>query len=483
MIPAISGVSGGEGWRLGFQSLEDEIAPPRELEIAGSMPRELSGTLYRIGPARFDVYGDRVHHWFDGDGMVHAFRFADGGVTYTNRFVATHDKLTEDRFERRLYSTFLTPTPGGPLRRFLRRHHHKNPANTNVVFHAGTFFALCEAGWPYRLDADDLSTFGEDNLGVLTRGDFYSGHPKLDEKTGVLWNFGISYGRRSYLNIFTTTSDGATTRRFRLPMPMPAFVHDFALTATKAVFVVPPLVLPKAPLGLLLGQRPFGTSLHFRPRLGTRIGVVDRQSGEARWYQAPPRMLFHTIAAWDEGDELVVDVCACRDAHVIDTLAAVMAPHNTVPLVSGPSWPERFRIARDGSVAHRRLSNVPFEFPRMLAASASSDEGRVFGVSWREGSVYPSTPVAFNLRTQLASFGSTLRGRFAGECVPVRNAGAGGDRCWLLTLVLDAERRRTELHVLDGDDVPAPPVAVAKLPHIVPFGFHGAWVAAYEAKC
>jgi len=326
-----------DGWRLGFQSLEEEITPPRELEVVGTIPRELSGTLYRNGPARLDVYGDRVHHWFDGDGMVQALTFAAGRVTYANRFVATHDKLKEDRFERRLYSTFVTPTPGGPLRRFLRRKHHKNPANTNVVVHAGSLFALCEAGWPYRLDPTDLSTESEDNLGVLTRDDFYSAHPKLDEATGELWNFGVSYGRLSYLNIYTTTRDGVTARRFRVPMPTPAFVHDFALTPTKAVFVLPPLVLPNAPLALLLGQRAFGASLHFRPQLGTRIGVVDRESGEGRWYRADPRMLFHTIAAWDDGREVVVDVCACPDAHVVDTLAAVMAPRNTVPLVSGPS--------------------------------------------------------------------------------------------------------------------------------------------------
>lgn len=410
--------------------------------------------------------------------MVHALSFASGRVTYANRFVATHDKRKEDRFERRLYSTFVTPTPGGPLRRFLRRKHHKNPANTNVVAHAGSLFALCEAGWPYRLNAADLSTVGEDNLGVLTRDDFYSAHPKLDEKTGELWNFGISYGRVSYLNIYTTTAEGVTARRLRVPMPMPAFVHDFALTPTKAVFVLPPLVLPKLPLGLLLGQLPFGQSLHFVPRLGTRIGIIDRQTGETRWYRADPRMLFHTIAAWDGGDEVVVDVCACPNAHVIETLGAVMAPRNTVPLVSGPSWPERFRIAADGTVTRRRLSNTPLEFPRMLAASPSSQEGRVFGVSWRDGTVYPGVPVALDLASNRVQLGSTTAAQFAGECVPVKKRNATGNECWLLTLVLDAARRSTDLEILDGGDIAAPPVAKIRLPHMVPFGFHGAWVDA-----
>ena len=69
--------------------------------------------------------------------------------------------------------------------------------------------------------------------------------------------------------------------------------------------------------------------------------------------------------------------------------------------------------------------------------------------------------------------------QIAGEPVPVTKTGATADEeCWLPTLVLDADAGRTEVWVLDGADVAAPPVAVVPLPHIVPFGFHGNWVRA-----
>ncbi|MBP7685098.1 MAG: carotenoid oxygenase family protein, partial [Deltaproteobacteria bacterium] len=42
-----------------------------ELEILGELPRELNGSYLRNGPnPRFPSSG--LHHWFDGDGMVHA---------------------------------------------------------------------------------------------------------------------------------------------------------------------------------------------------------------------------------------------------------------------------------------------------------------------------------------------------------------------------------------------------------------------------
>jgi len=43
------------GWRLGFQTLEEEIAEAVELKVDGDLPGELDGTLYRVGPARHDV--------------------------------------------------------------------------------------------------------------------------------------------------------------------------------------------------------------------------------------------------------------------------------------------------------------------------------------------------------------------------------------------------------------------------------------------
>ena len=101
-------------WRLGFRSLEAEIAEGVDLEVDGTLPADLEGSLYRVGPARHDVYGDRYRHWFDGDGMVHALRLSGGGATYRNRYVATDKKRDEDAVRRRLYGGFGTAPTGGP---------------------------------------------------------------------------------------------------------------------------------------------------------------------------------------------------------------------------------------------------------------------------------------------------------------------------------------------------------------------------------
>jgi len=467
-------------WTLGFRSLETEITEAVELAVRGSLPKELSGVLYRIGPARHDVYGERFASWFDGDGMVHALALDGGRVTYENRFVETPGKIAEDAAKKRLYAGFATRGPGGPFSRFGHRNDRKNPANTNVVFHAGKLLALCEAGRPFRLDPASLRTLGEDDMGgALPEGSTYSAHPKLDRKTGEMWNFGVTYGARATLDVFRTTREGQTSRAARLVLPEAAMVHDFALTATKAVFVIAPIVLPRVPIGIVLGQRSFAESLRYRPELGTRVAVVDRASGEARWVSADAFMMFHVANAWDEGDDVVVDVCAYPDARIMRTIEDVMGGDTPQP---ARAYLERLRIPRSGAVLRKRLSPTALELPRVAARVLGTEHTRVYGVSWAEDADFIARPAVVDTRTGEARVAPLGPAEYAGECVPVTKPGASSESdVWLLTLVLDGVSRTTELRVLDGADIAAPPVARVHLPHVVPFGFHGNWVARPQA--
>ena len=462
---------------LGFRSLETEIAEARALEVRGTMPNELSGVLYRIGPARHEVYGERFRSWFDGDGMVHALAIEQGRVTYRNRFVATLGKLAEDHASKRLFGGFDTSPPGSRVTRFLHRSQRKNPANTSVVFHAGKLLALCEAGRPYRLDPETLATIGEDDMsGALAPGATYSAHPKLDPETGEMWNFGVSYGREAKLHVHCTTKKGETRAAAEVTMPVPAMVHDFAITKTKVVFVIAPIVLPRVPLGLVLGQTSFGESLRYRPELGVNVAVVDRATGETRWSRTDPFMLFHTVNAWDEGNDVVLDVCAYPDARIMRTIEDVMVGDTPQ---RAPAYVERLRIASSGRVTRTRLSETPLEFPRVAGRAFGKEHRIVYGVAWPEGRPFIAQPAVIDTVSGETRFAALGPAEFAGECVPVSKANAASESdVWLLTLVLDGVSRATELRVLDGADVAAPPVATVRLPHVVPLGFHGNWVSA-----
>jgi beta,beta-carotene 9',10'-dioxygenase len=77
-------------------------------EPAGSIPDWLTGTLLRVGPARYEWGPDRYRHWFDGSGMIHKFSFAKGKVGYANRYVRGTAFAENERAGRITAQTFAT---------------------------------------------------------------------------------------------------------------------------------------------------------------------------------------------------------------------------------------------------------------------------------------------------------------------------------------------------------------------------------------
>src|SRR6266516_4022656 len=117
-------------------SLREEHAYRAEVE--GKLPVELRGTLYRNGPGLFDRGGLRKRNLLDGDGMVQAFRFDDGGVHYRNRFVRTAKFWGAGRI--------------------------KSQAGVTVYLWRDRLYAFDEMGLPWELDPATLDTVGESTL-------------------------------------------------------------------------------------------------------------------------------------------------------------------------------------------------------------------------------------------------------------------------------------------------------------------------------
>ena len=68
-------------WRLGFKT-PPEDARRRTEAARRPLAARASRQLLRVGPAQFERAGERLGHWFDGDGMVQRFAIADGRVRH-----------------------------------------------------------------------------------------------------------------------------------------------------------------------------------------------------------------------------------------------------------------------------------------------------------------------------------------------------------------------------------------------------------------
>jgi carotenoid cleavage dioxygenase-like enzyme len=442
------------------------------MEQEGELPPELRGTLYRNGPGLLRTGGAPYAHWFDGDGAVAAVHFDGRRARGAIRLVRSAGLRREQAAGRMLYGGYGGKSPH-PIREYLFER-LKNPANTSVALWRGRLFALCEVGPPTELRPDDLSTLGETRLDGVVLGAF-SAHPHYVPARKTLYNFGVRYKRRAWLDLYAL---GAEARRLAsIPLAGPSFIHDFIATEKHLVFFAPPLRLRL--LHLLLGRGSFADNLAWKPELGSEVIVVpiDAPDRPVR-ITVPAFFQFHFGNAFERGSEIVVDAVTYSDFQVNRWLGE---------LTRGvPSWEvkgrfERFvidpaRATMRSEIRHARSC----EFPRV----APADQARPYRFAYvAEHSERPGAKRGLQDRVakldvergeaQICDFGEST---FPSEPVFVPRPGARGeDEGWLLTLVYDAERDASCVAVLDAKHPEV--IARAWFDHAIPFGFHGGFAA------
>ena len=81
---------------------EQTLSESGNFDIRGKIPKDLNGSFFRNGPNPQFV-PEANYHWFLGDGMVHAFHFKRGEVSYRNRYMRTPTFEIEKRAGRNIF--------------------------------------------------------------------------------------------------------------------------------------------------------------------------------------------------------------------------------------------------------------------------------------------------------------------------------------------------------------------------------------------
>jgi beta,beta-carotene 9',10'-dioxygenase len=247
-------------------------------------------------------------------------------------------------------------------------------------------------------------------------------------------------------------------------------VHDFGLSARHAVLIGQPLTL--RPLNLFWSNQPFSAHLRYEPERGTQLHLLDRVHGTFRSYETEPLVCFHTVAAFDDGGDVVHDFLAADDASVLTSFSTESLargfPRGMMPrLVRARLKPGR------SSVQLETLTDLRFEFPCPARSSATGPYSVCFGavldadaeggtrgelvrVALEEGRV-----------TRFAEPGVVL-----GEPVLVRRPGAAApDEGVLLSVGSSLTHDEAVLMVLDARSLE--PLARVRVGLALPLGFHG----------
>ena len=443
-----------------------------EARIEGHLPPELQGIFYRNGPAVHERFGVRYGHWFEGDGMVHAFHFDGRGLSHRARVLATPKLVQETAARRRLFRGFATHVDGGAP---LRRPDDLNVANTSVLDHHGELLALWEGGSASVLDRDTLAWRGFKVWGESLDGLPFTAHPKV-EPDGTIWAFGYSLAPVRALVLYHIAPDGAL-RKAQLIDPGPlGMVHDFVVTARHLVIVIPPLVFEPA-----AGREALLDSLVWRPALGTRVLVVEKDDFSARrWYQLPAGFGFHHGNGWEDTSGVIrFDHCVAADATLLsETMRVIMRGE-----VRGaaPELYTRFTLRPDGRAEVEATSDEA-EFPR-VAPSVTGRRNRyvyTIGGSSRGVSVWRlHRVVKRDLEDGTSDSFDYGPGVLPEEHVFVpRRAPRDEDDGWLVGAFLDYRRRLSGIAVFDARRVADGPLARAWLDYPLPLALHGQFTPA-----
>ncbi|MFM5950101.1 MAG: carotenoid oxygenase family protein, partial [Novosphingobium sp.] len=424
------------------------------LAVTCEIPAQLAGRYVRIGPNPFKP-DPRGHHWFVGDGMVHGIRLKDGKAEwYRNRYIRSQ----------------TLEAVGGPKAAPGPRRRERDGVNTNVIKIAGQITAIVEAGSsPAQLD-DNLETVAYTDFGGTLTAPF-TAHPHEDPLIGefhaIIYD-GMTPDRVGHVVL---SPEGKVVRELEIPVEHGPSIHE--CTITRNYVVVFDLPVTFSMKTLMAGQ---GFPYRWNTEHKARVGLLPRtgSADQIIWCDVDPCYVFHVANSYeDEAGRVIID------SAVYETMFS-----------GGPEGPngkplgfERWVVDPAARKVERQtIDAAPQEFPR-------PDErffGQPYRYAWAMG-LPDDGDAAFlgaqplyrhDLKTgerQVCDFGPN---RVPGEFVFVpRSADAPEGDGWLMGYVIDAANETTDLVILDAGNIAAPPVASVHIPHRVPPGFHGNWLA------
>jgi all-trans-8'-apo-beta-carotenal 15,15'-oxygenase len=454
-----------------------------ETRVEGTLPRQLRGTFYRIGPGLFDRNGLRRRTVLDGDGMVQSFTFHENGVRYRNRFVRTKRFVEEEAAGRFLYPTWGTQAPGGFLANFWRAEEVTSQASVTVYQVNERLYAFDEGSLPYQLDPVSLATLGETSFGLPRDQTVYAAHSKIDGKSGEWLHFGILFGPSPRLHITIFGRDGTLTNHRAFPLPRNVYMHDWFVTDRWLIFNFQPVEIRV--WGFLLGLRSMFDSLRWNPGEGNLLMLVERQGNTPPLYlETQARFMWHSVNAYQNKGEIIGDFIGYDNPdHLIGPDSAATA------IMQGKKGKHRYtgKIRRyvidpeRKSIKEELLAGENFEWPRINEQHRCHRYRFGYINQGHEGEFFWSIITRVDMLTGEKTSYDFGRKQFCSEPVfiPVPGKRYAPDDAeepgWLLSEVYDSGSRTSYLAILRAERIADGPQARIYLTHHAPFSYHGWW--------
>jgi beta,beta-carotene 9',10'-dioxygenase len=443
------------------------------VQLHGALPAWLQGQLLRTAPAVFERGAWRAGHLFDGLSLLYGFTIDPSGVTFRQRLLDSQTMAAIDRGKP--VSGFATRLQRSWLQRLLRPIPPiTDNTNVNVLPFQEHWLALTESQAQHCIDRDSLGSRGlftyDDELPRVL---LMSAHPQPDPRGGGLLNVGTLFGSTSAWVVFRQSYTGRVREvEGKLPLPRVPYLHSFGATAKHVVLIDHPLAAN--PLRMLFSNRGYIDHFRWKPERATKLWKLERRAGRFTAYETEPLFCFHTVATFEDGDDVVLDFLAYDDPQVVHAFRTEQLARGAFPAFMPRYLRARMRPAQR-EVQLETLSDARFEFP-VIAPARERPYQHAWGVALEEDASHAWGAQVVHVTPE----GSTRFGEPGftwGEPVFVARPGASAeDDGVLLTLGHHTERDLSVLAVLDAGTLA--PLARCEVALSLPLGFHGSFRAA-----
>ena len=452
----------------GYAPVDTEITA-EDLEVIGEIPDDLNGLYVRNGPNPKHLPTNGRYHWFDGDGMLHGLHFRDGTATYRNRWVNTIGYQRDTKADQSVYAGMMEDTTDNPKDTNFRN--LKDTANTDVVFHNGNLMAMWYlAGEAYKIDPLTLETIGTEDWHGAKQG-CVSAHAKIDERTGEFMFF--DYGPTApYMWYGVVSAEGVLKHYVPVPLPGARMPHDMWITDKHTILMDLPLYAdPRI-------QAEGRHKLTFNRDIPSRFAVIPRFGGteDIKWFETEPCYIYHTVNAWEDGEEIVLDFCRTRQPK--PPSRPITGPLESVLeylRLDAHYYRYRFNL-RTGKSTETPLDDLNTEFPVINTQVLGQKSRYAYNISIENGyTLLFDGLVKYDNETSTSDKYSFGDGRWGSEAPFAPRPGADAeDDGYLISFVYDSNQERSEAVVLDASGMDE--VCRVIIPQRIPHGYHACWV-------